>query len=363
MPAEDIVIVGAGAAGLATAIFTRRLNPSRIRPPARRRRQARREDPRQRRLAVQRHERLGDRARFLRRETNHRAARAARLARRRDGRVVRARWASRFTRKSTASCSRTRIGPATCSTRCLRETEASGAVLRAATRVTGVISAGGGFRIDTSRGPIDARHGRARDGRPVASEDGQRRRRPRDRAPARTLDRADDAVAGAARRRGRRQPAVSAAHAACRTTSCCQCGSTARSPSACRARLLWTHFGVSGPVVLDMSRHWLRARLEDREARITVSFCPDEAFEAVDTKWTALAADRPRVSLQNAARRRCCRLPLRRRSCSSWASTLGDAGAPDAGRPAPPRARARRVAARRRPAAAATTTPKRPPEA
>ena len=29
MPAEDIVVVGAGAAGLATAIFTRRLNPSR----------------------------------------------------------------------------------------------------------------------------------------------------------------------------------------------------------------------------------------------------------------------------------------------------------------------------------------------
>jgi predicted Rossmann fold flavoprotein len=28
--------------------------------------------------------------------------------------------------------------------------------------------------------------------------------------------------------------------------------------------ILWTHFGLSGPAVLDMSRHWLRARLEGR---------------------------------------------------------------------------------------------------
>src|SRR5436305_1085000 len=28
--------------------------------------------------------------------------------------------------------------------------------------------------------------------------------------------------------------------------------------------LLWTHFGISGPVVLNASRHWLRAQLEGR---------------------------------------------------------------------------------------------------
>ncbi len=31
--------------------------------------------------------------------------------------------------------------------------------------------------------------------------------------------------------------------------------------------LLFTHFGLSGPAAMDFSRHWLRARLEDREER------------------------------------------------------------------------------------------------
>ena len=62
--------------------------------------------------------------------------------------------------------------------------------------------------------------------------------------------------------------------------------------------MLWTHFGVSGPVVLNASRHWLRARLESREARITCSFCPGERFETVERKWNGIAAARPRASVQ-----------------------------------------------------------------
>jgi hypothetical protein len=54
-----------------------------------------------------------------------------------------------------------------------------------------------------------------------------------------------------------------------------------------RGSLLWTHFGVSGPVVLDMSRHWLRARLEERSAHVTLSLVPGESFESVDRAWTA----------------------------------------------------------------------------
>ena len=64
--------------------------------------------------------------------------------------------------------------------------------------------------------------------------------------------------------------------------------------------LLWTHFGVSGPVVLDASRHWLRAALEHRAARVTLNLCGGETFDKVDARWTALAADRPRASLQTA---------------------------------------------------------------
>ena len=64
--------------------------------------------------------------------------------------------------------------------------------------------------------------------------------------------------------------------------------------------LLWTHFGVSGPVALDASRHWLRARLERRPVSLSVSFCPDERFESLDAAFLALAGSRPRLTFQNA---------------------------------------------------------------
>ena len=43
--------------------------------------------------------------------------------------------------------------------------------------------------------------------------------------------------------------------------------------------LLWTHFGVSGPVAMNASRHWLRAKLEGQEAAISVNFCPGRQFD------------------------------------------------------------------------------------
>jgi predicted Rossmann fold flavoprotein len=67
-----------------------------------------------------------------------------------------------------------------------------------------------------------------------------------------------------------------------------------------RGALLWTHFGVSGPVVLDASRHWLRAQLEGRPARVTISFTPGEQFETLDARWTSIASTRPRTSVSTA---------------------------------------------------------------
>ena len=64
--------------------------------------------------------------------------------------------------------------------------------------------------------------------------------------------------------------------------------------------LLWTHFGVSGPAALDASRHWLRARLERRAVSLSVSFCPDDWFESLDAAFLALAGSRPRLTLQGA---------------------------------------------------------------
>jgi predicted Rossmann fold flavoprotein len=64
-----------------------------------------------------------------------------------------------------------------------------------------------------------------------------------------------------------------------------------------RGAMLWTHFGVSGPAVLDASRHWLRAQLEGREARLTVNCSPGHSFESLDATWSARARSHPRASV------------------------------------------------------------------
>jgi predicted Rossmann fold flavoprotein len=64
-----------------------------------------------------------------------------------------------------------------------------------------------------------------------------------------------------------------------------------------RGDLLWTHFGLSGPVVLDMSRHLLRARLEGRDAKLTINFVGGKSFESLEQVWANRATARPRASL------------------------------------------------------------------
>ncbi len=63
--------------------------------------------------------------------------------------------------------------------------------------------------------------------------------------------------------------------------------------------LLWTHFGISGPVVLDTSRHWLRAVLEQRPARLTLRFCPGHDFDSLLARWAEVARERPRATIQS----------------------------------------------------------------
>ncbi len=64
--------------------------------------------------------------------------------------------------------------------------------------------------------------------------------------------------------------------------------------------LLWTHFGVSGPVVLDVSRHWHRATLEKRRVTITANLLPGHDFASVERALLALAESQPRSFLRNA---------------------------------------------------------------
>lgn len=67
-----------------------------------------------------------------------------------------------------------------------------------------------------------------------------------------------------------------------------------------RGALLWTHFGISGPVVLNASRHWLRARLEERAVAVTANLRAGEPFEQIDARWTTLARERPRLTISTA---------------------------------------------------------------
>lgn len=62
--------------------------------------------------------------------------------------------------------------------------------------------------------------------------------------------------------------------------------------------LLWTHFGVSGPLALNASRHWERARIEGRPAKVTVNFIPGLQFDDIDVRLVNAAKERPRASAQ-----------------------------------------------------------------
>jgi predicted Rossmann fold flavoprotein len=61
--------------------------------------------------------------------------------------------------------------------------------------------------------------------------------------------------------------------------------------------LLWTHFGMSGPVALNMSRHWARARLNNQTPILTVNVCPGRTFDEVDRWLIESATTRPRALL------------------------------------------------------------------
>jgi predicted Rossmann fold flavoprotein len=71
--------------------------------------------------------------------------------------------------------------------------------------------------------------------------------------------------------------------------------------------LLWTHFGASGPVVLNLSRHWHRAMLDAKAAAedagaidVHVSLLPRDTFESVERWLIDEAAVRPRAQVATA---------------------------------------------------------------
>ncbi|MCH7719637.1 MAG: NAD(P)/FAD-dependent oxidoreductase [Planctomycetes bacterium] len=64
--------------------------------------------------------------------------------------------------------------------------------------------------------------------------------------------------------------------------------------------LLWTHFGISGPVVLDASRHWHRARAEGRDVNVSLNLLPGRDFATADRLLLDLTATTPNTRLQRA---------------------------------------------------------------
>jgi predicted flavoprotein YhiN len=64
-----------------------------------------------------------------------------------------------------------------------------------------------------------------------------------------------------------------------------------------RGSLLWTHFGISGPVVLDASRHWIAARMAGQPVELRCRFFPGWDREHLEEWLIARIRSAPRRSV------------------------------------------------------------------
>jgi predicted Rossmann fold flavoprotein len=60
-----------------------------------------------------------------------------------------------------------------------------------------------------------------------------------------------------------------------------------------RGSMLFTHFGLSGPVVLDISRHWIA----HQPATLSANFLPGETFESLDASLITAAKRNPHAMI------------------------------------------------------------------
>ncbi len=182
----------------------------------------------------------------------------------------------------------------------LAETQRAGAILAAATRVLDVERDGASFRVITSRGDVHAT-------RVVLATGGQ------------SLPKSGSDGAGfeIARRLGHTivptTPALVPLRLADDGGAIHRVLSGVAQPAELSLRLdgsialrltgslLWTHFGISGPVTLNMSRHWLRARLDRHDVVLTANLCPGHTFESLDAWWTTQGATRAPTTLVETA--------------------------------------------------------------
>jgi len=62
--------------------------------------------------------------------------------------------------------------------------------------------------------------------------------------------------------------------------------------------MLFTHFGLSGPVVLDISRHWIA----HQPATLSANFLPGETFESLDASLIGATKRNPRATIASVLR-------------------------------------------------------------
>jgi predicted Rossmann fold flavoprotein len=67
-----------------------------------------------------------------------------------------------------------------------------------------------------------------------------------------------------------------------------------------RGSMLFTHFGLSGPVVLDISRHWIAGQ----PATLAANFLPGETFDSLDAAMLEAARVNPHATIASVLRRR-----------------------------------------------------------
>ncbi len=65
--------------------------------------------------------------------------------------------------------------------------------------------------------------------------------------------------------------------------------------------MLWTHFGISGPVVMDASRHLIAAQSRPASAKVRMqcNFMPGQNYESSEALLLNAAAAHPRMTLRN----------------------------------------------------------------
>lgn len=61
--------------------------------------------------------------------------------------------------------------------------------------------------------------------------------------------------------------------------------------------LLWTHFGISGPVAMDASRHWVIAHETGKQAAMRCSLLPNMDFQATEAMLLAQTQQQPKLTL------------------------------------------------------------------